>query len=333
MRYVALKKVQKGMVLARPLIGDEGILLVKEHCAITDNIYKRISDIGYQGVYIEDEMFNDVSVEDVITDDIRVSAYEALSKGEYADCTDIAAQIVAQMRVPARLKLDLLDIKTEKNYEFRHCISVAVISVAIGIKMGLNEEQLNNLAVAGLLHDIGKFDVKKKVLRTNKVYTEKQMDEMKKHPIYSYEILKDIPTISSVSRNSILFHHENLDGTGYYSVAGEKLGLFPRILRVADTYDALTANRKHRDAFSPAYAFKDIAKDAGRIYDKAVVQAFISMYPMYPKGFEITLSNGETGVVIDNSEHSERPIIRLYSSGTEIDLYSNKGYRTIEIED
>lgn len=331
MRYLRIEHITPGMQLAKPIAGDNGRLLIGAGSKISETILKRMDSMGFQGAYIDTPGFEDIIIEDVIPDDLRARAFEALYTCDYVTCVSLAQSIVEEMKFKETLHMDLLDIKNDKNYEYRHCISVAVYAVTIGIKYGMTEEQLNNLAVAGLLHDIGKFDIKKRVLRTKHIYNDKEMDEMKKHPMYSYEELQSIPSITSVSRNSILFHHENLDGTGYYGITSEKLGIFPRILRIADTYDALTARRKHREAYAPAYAMEYIMSNVGNIFDKELVDIFVRQFPFYPVGFTLKLSNGELAVVVSNKSNSMRPLVRRLD-GTDIDLGLDAAYRSVMIE-
>ncbi len=332
MQYLRIEHLNPNMELAKPIIGDDGRLLVGARHKISETVLKRMVSMGFQGAYIETPGFEDILIDDVIPDELRAQAFDALYRNDYPACVPLAKKIVREMKYKETLKLDLLDIKNNNNYEYRHCVSVAVYAVALGIGYGLSEEHLDNLAVAGLLHDIGKFDVKRRVLRAKHLYNDKEMDEMKKHPMFSYEDLKDYPSISSVSRNAILFHHENLDGTGYYGIAGEKLGLFPRILRVADTYDALTAQRQHREAYSPAYAMEYLMSNVGTLFDKTVVDVFSKEFPIYPNGFTLKLSNGEIAVVVSNSENSMRPIVRRMDK-QEINLLSNPEYRSVLIDE
>lgn len=331
MQYLRIEHITPGMQLAKAIVGDDGRLLVGAGNKISETVLKRMDTMGFQGAYIETPGFEDIVIEDVIPDELRARAFDALLKGDYTDCVYIAKDIVQEMKYKETLNLDLLDIKNDKNYEYKHCISVAVFSVAIGIKCGMTEEQLNNLSVAGLLHDIGKFDVKKRVLKAKHVYNDKEMDEMKKHPMYSYEELQSIPSVSSVSRNSILFHHENLDGSGYYGITSEKLGVFPRILRIADTYDAFTARKKYREAYAPAYAMEYIMSNVGNIFDKTLVDIFTRQFPFYPVGFTLKLSNGELAVVVSNTGNSMRPLVRRMD-GKDINLGLDADYRSVMIE-
>lgn len=331
MQYLRIENLTSGMQLAKPIVGEDGRLLVGAGRSISETILNRMKSMGFQGAYIDTPGFEDIVIEDVITDGLRAEAFEALYQGDIPRCAAIAKKMVQEIKYRETLNLDLLDIKNNKNYEYKHCVSVAVFAIVLGVGCGLNEEQLDNLAVAGLLHDVGKFEIKKKVLRAKHVYNDKEMDEMKKHPMYGYEMLQTYPSISSVSRNSILFHHENIDGTGYYGVAGEKLGVFPRILRVADTYDALTAGRQHREAFTPAYAIEYIMGNVETLFDKNIVETFVRQFPFYPTGFTLKLSNGEVVVVISNEGNSMRPKVRRMDR-TNIDLATDSDYRSVLIE-
>lgn len=332
MQYLRIEHLSPDMELAKAIVGEDGRLLVGARHKISETVLKRMINMGFQGAYIETPGFEDIIIEDVIPDELRAQAFDALYRNDYSACVSLGKKMVQEMKYTETLKLDLLDIKNNKNYEYKHSVSVAVYAIALGMGFGLTEDQLINLAAAGLLHDVGKFDVKRRVLNAKHVYNDKEMDEMKKHPMYSYEDLKELPLISSVTRNSILFHHENLDGSGYYGITAEKLGVFPRILRVADTYDALTAQRQHREAYSPAYAMEYLMSNVGTLFDKDVVDVFAREFPIYPNGFTLKLSNGEVAVVVSNSGNSLRPLVRRMDK-VDINLATDPDYRSVIIEE
>ena len=332
MRYVPSEHIKKGMIIALPIMADNGSVLVNSGLPISDAVIRHVNTMGIQGVYIEEAGFEDIIVEDILPQRIKNAAYDALMQGDYDLCVSIAKEMVREIKSLRNKTINLIDLKSFKNYEYHHCVSVAMYAICLGYALKMTDEQVDNLAVAGILHDIGKFDVKKRVLNTKQIYNDKQMDEMMKHPMYSYEELKDYTSVSSVSRNAVLFHHENLDGSGYYKITADKLGIAPRILRIIDTYDALTATRRQRAAFSPAVSFKIIVKDAGKIYDKELVRTFIKTFPMYPIGYTVRLSHDVYAVVVSQTDDMERPIVRTFS-GEEINLHKDTSYKGIKIED
>lgn len=327
MYYMSIKHLKPDMILAKPIIGENGNILLNRGSKISQMTLRRIVEMGFQGAYIDLPVFSDIEVDDIISHEVRLKAFEALRSYDIPGAVQMAKQFVKELKYKEVLKLDLLDIKNDKNYVYKHCISVCIFAIVLGIASGMNEEQLNNLAVAGLLHDIGKLEIKKRVLYSKNKFNSKDMDEMKKHPVLAYESLQEYGMVSSVSRNSVLFHHENLDGSGYYGIGEEKLGIFPRILRIVDTYDSLTTMKKYRDAQPPAQAIEYLMANVGTLFDRDMVELFVKCFPMYPVGFTVRLSNDEVGVIASNADNPMRPWIRLFD-GKNINLALDADYRS-----
>lgn len=332
MHYLSIKYLQPGMLLAKPIIGDNGSVLIKEQNRITETTLKRLVEMGFQGAYLDTPLFSEIEVDDIIDSDLRLKAFQSLQSWDIPRAVQAAKQIVQVLKYKDVLKLDLLDIKNDKNYLYKHSISVCIFAVVLGIAMDMKVEQLENLAMAGLLHDIGMREIKEDVLNSKDRYSPAEMEEMKKHPKIGYELLKDQPLITSVSRNAILFHHENLDGSGYYETPADQVGIFPRILRVADVYDSLTAMRKHREAHTPAEAIEYLMANAGTLFDKEVVEAFVQRFPLYPVGFTVRLSNGEAAVILSNESNAMRPKLKLFK-GNVVDLATDSNYRSVLIKE
>lgn len=330
MHYIKMEHLQNGMVLGKSIVGDNGQVLLNAGNVLSPSVLARMVDFGFQGAYVDNPVFSDIQVEDIIDTQLSLDAFAALSSNKIETAISIAKKMFRELKYKEVVNVDLLDIKSDKNYVFKHSISVAVFSIVIGIGLQLNEEQLENLAIAGLLHDIGKLHIDKKILYSKNKYSTADMDEMKKHPIIAYEMLKEQPLVSSVSRNAILFHHENIDGTGYYQNANEQIGIFPRILRVADVYDSMTTLKKYRDSSSPSQAIEYIMAHAGSLFDSAVVDVFVKKFPLYPKGFTLLLSDKTLAVVTDSKSNSMRPKVRLFN-GKNVDLASDPAYRSVTI--
>ncbi len=327
MHYIKIDHLQSGMVLAKSIIGDNGSVLLSAGKEITANILSRMVEMNFQGAYISNPLFEDISVEDIIDTDLSLQAFAALSSNNIEKASSIARKIVQDLKYKDVVNVDLLDIKSDKNYVYKHSISVCIFSVVIGLGMQLPLDTLDSLAVAGMLHDVGKLKINEKVLLSKNKFSRHDMEEMEKHPIIAFELLKDQPLVSSVSRNAILFHHENLDGSGYYHTPADQLGLLPRILRVADVYDSLTTLKTYREENSPAEAIEYIMANAGTLFDTEVVNIFAKKFPLYPVGFTILLSNKALAVVTNNKDNPMRPQIRLMN-GTNVDLATDPNYRS-----
>lgn len=161
--------------------------------------------------------------------------------------------------------------------EKEHSLNVFTISEKIAKNADLTSDQIKDLHYAAKLHDIGKIVIDFPVIFNDRKLTEKEWTEVKRHSEYGYRILSSSYEFSRVSE-IVLLHHENYDGTGYpKGIAGENIPIQARIIRIADSYDAMINNRPYRDALSKEYAKDELIKNKGSLYDPKLVDIFISM--------------------------------------------------------
>lgn len=330
MRYLTIKNIRPGMVIARPLLDEKGNILLNKGNKLTSTVFSRIQTLEVQGLYIEDEISEGIVVEDLIAPDLKINAVKALMANDISRAIQFAKEVVKDLKRLDSLKVNLIDIKNNQNYTYKHCVSTCIYSVIIGLAFRMTEEQLENLAVAAILHDIGKFGVEEKVLHKKGKLTQEEMELMKAHPRIAYDKLSSIQEISSVSRNAILYHHENVDGSGYYKLPKDKQTAYTKILHVVDVYDALCSERKYREAYSPSEAIEYIMGNIDKMFDRTVVKALVYNFPLYPIGLTLRLSNGEEAIVYSNEINSMRPVIRTMD-GRLVDLSTDSEYRSITI--
>jgi diguanylate cyclase (GGDEF)-like protein len=153
-----------------------------------------------------------------------------------------------------------------------HSETVSALAAAIGAELGLDEAAVDQLALAGLLHDIGKIGIPDSLLQAPRALTPAEFETIKAHPALGYSLLEGLG-IAPIDE-WILHHHENWDGTGYPDkLAGEEIPLGARIIRVADAFEAMTANRPYRAAQSVQYALDELRTNAGTQFDVAAVRA------------------------------------------------------------
>lgn len=330
MRYITIKNIKPGMKLARPLLDEQGNILLNAGNTLSTHVYNRIQTMEIQGLYIDDEISQGIEVQDLIDPVEKRIAMKHLMSGDLRKVLSFTNMVVEELKRKKTLQVNVIDIKNTKNYTYKHSVSCCVYATVVGVAMGLSEEQLKNLAVAAIYHDIGKFEISESILHKRGKLTDEEMAVIKTHPQKSYDKLTEIPEISSVSRNAVLYHHENIDGSGYYGIKEEQQTIVTRILRLADAYDALTSVRKYREAFSPSEAIEYIMGNAGTLFDAEVVAAFTSKFPLYPVGTTIRLSNNEQGIVYSNEINNIRPVIRTMDDRL-IDLSTDISYRNVII--
>lgn len=167
--------------------------------------------------------------------------------------------------------LDLKDLNTGV-----HSTRLAEWGMRVGQELGLSEEELQNLEVAALLHDIGKVGIPDAILRKPARLDPEEYALMKKHPEYGWAVLRILPGFERAALD-ILHHHENYDGKGYPAGLKEtEIPVVSRIVSVIDAFDAMVSSRPYRNGLPPEEAVRRLIESSGTQFDPAVVQCFLS---------------------------------------------------------
>jgi HD-GYP domain-containing protein (c-di-GMP phosphodiesterase class II) len=172
---------------------------------------------------------------------------------------------------------DLLSLRTHDYYTYTHSVNVAVLSVGLGMALGMAKEEIRMLGIGAMLHDVGKSAVPSTIINKAGRLDDDEYRIIQTHPTEGEKILclnRDIPRESLIAVSQ---HHERLSGRGYpNNKAGQELQPFGRITAIVDCYDALTTTRSYQAARTPFMALSIITKDAGD-YDADILQIFIKM--------------------------------------------------------
>ena len=163
-------------------------------------------------------------------------------------------------------------------YTVGHQRRVSQIACTIGREMGLSEDRLHNLRMAGTLHDLGKFAIPSDLLSKPGKLTPQEFALIKTHPQVAYNILEPI-TLPGNTAKIILQHHERLNGSGYpQGLKGEEILLEARILGVADVMEAMCSHRPYRASLGLAETLDELTRNKGILYDAAVVETCLKLY-------------------------------------------------------
>jgi putative nucleotidyltransferase with HDIG domain len=186
----------------------------------------------------------------------------------------------------------LCKLRRHDAYTFSHGVNVSALSVAFGASLGLDAKGLRELGLAGLFHDIGKTGVSDAILNKPGQLTPVEFEQVKNHPGFGRELLKDRGLPEAVLRG-VAEHHEKWGGTGYpLGLAGEDVHPFGRIISVTDVFDALTSKRAYKDGVLQTRALGVLYSMRERDYPPGLVERFIKFMGPYPVGSLVRLSNG-----------------------------------------
>lgn len=396
MRRVAIDKVEPGMVLGKSVFRDNFDILLNRGVTLTSDYITRLKVRGHTTVYVSDAETADVIIPDPISDKIRAMATKDVQKA-YKLTQSILVKIESEtseaiiksinspkfkksfLQNPVLKQLcenvnyfledvmsqnvlsGLNSIKSFDNYTYEHSIDTAVLSTIIAKKLLLDLGKLKQLAIGEFLHDVGKIFIDEKIINKPGKLTPEEYEKMKMHPVYGFELLKDVEETEGVTSHIPFQHHERQDGRGYPRGLrgsnkidmgsltgllkfheGDKLILLAEIAAIADFYDACISDRPYRRGLPPDLVLELINTGSGSQFNKELVDCFLKVVPKYPVGYEIKVKCGEykdfTGVVASLNLHqlSHPKILLLNDNQTnkiksiEIDLSTYSGF--IEID-
>jgi len=163
-------------------------------------------------------------------------------------------------------------IEAKDKYTLGHSERVSQYAVDIATKLNLPQNQINEIKIAGMLHDVGKIGISDEILHKPAKLSKAEFEEMKRHPSIGTWILNTL-NLSENTINAINYHHERYDGTGYpLGIPGKDLPIETQIISLSDAYDAMTSERPYRDAMSPEEAIKEIKKNADTQFNPQLVE-------------------------------------------------------------
>lgn len=348
MIYLPTEHLKPGMVLARDIYffvsNPYHVPLLTKGQKLTSLYINKIKARNISGVYIVSSVLEDVEVSTVIDEQLRTKAmadiitvfkaYETdgLDPQAINKIRNVAKDLVLSILSKDKVLLNLIELKTYDDYTYSHCLCVAITGVIIGVSLGLTEKMLNDIAMAALLHDIGKQDISIDIINKPTQLSDEEYNVIKAHPQNAVERLKKQNLVSPMVLSGILSHHEKCDGTGYpLGLSGKDIPFYGKVLAVADVYDALTSNRPYRKAWFPSEAIEYMMGCTDTHFDFEILTAFLKNVTTYPVGTYVTLSNGQHAVVVKHlSENTLRPVVRIIeedgSSGGDINLLSDMNY-------
>jgi HD-GYP domain len=326
MRRVQIDNVDYGAKLAKTIFNSDGGVLLSAGLEIRDSFIQKLVKYGIREIYIEDDFSSDLQIKDAVCETTRNEARalitNLMNNYHFSESLDVEElkntvyRIIEELLLQKDILYNLSDIKSVDDYTFQHCVNVCILSLITGIGLDFDLNQLRELGIGAILHDIGKLFIPKEIIQKPSQLTVEEFEHIKKHTVLGYELLKKIDKISLASAFISFGHHERYDGTGYpLQLKGENIHIYARIVAVADVYDALTSNRVYRKKLKESEVYEYITSLAIHHFDPRVVDSFVKHVSIYPVGTGVLLNTGERALVIkSNIKLPTRPRIRIFSN-------------------
>lgn len=194
-----------------------------------------------------------------------------------------------------------------------HTIEVTIFSLLVGVGMGYNKKRLLPLAMVAFLHDVGMYKIPPAILNKKGKLSEREFEEIKRHPEISAGILSKLGDKFAWLANLSLQVHERVDGTGYpRGLKEDKIHEFAFIIGLVDMYSAMIKARPYRGSFEKTRAMKDIISSSKGKFPAKVVKVFLNQISFFPVGCQVKLNDRSAGrVITTNPEFPLKPIVEI----------------------
>jgi len=355
--YISTTRLQPGMIIDQSITDATGRVMIKRNVYLDQYQIEYLMSRGISGVYITDTLEDDgkpgiepakkkiiipsaskkVIARERVDDPTKVEMSETvkarvnegiqyLFKNTNADNFSGAAMQVSKdlteaIMTNSAVAIDINTLKVSDEYTFKHSVDVAMISMIIGKRHGLSRDEIREIGVAGLLHDMGKSKIPTEILNKPGKLTDEEFALMKRHPYDGYQILKDRGGFSNAVLAGVLQHHEKINAGGYpMGLPKDQIHLFGRLIAVADIFDALVTKRPYKDAFPMREAVEMIMSMTGEL-DISCINSFLGSVICYPVDSVVELSNGQLCKVVANVPmYPLRPRVVAIDTGEVYDL-------------
>lgn len=219
----------------------------------------------------------------------------------------------------------------DEEFLIRNSVLCAMTSYMLAKWTKFPEKDWMQIAMAGLLHDIGNVRVDPAILNKTTRLTQEEIQEIRKHTLHGFRLLENGTALNQGVWLTALQHHERLDGSGYpMKVKGDKIHPYAKIVAIADIYHAMTSSRKYRVAKSPYLVLEELQAESFGKLEPVYVQTFIEKTTQLHFGVYVKLNDGRVGeIVFTDRNYPTRPMISVH--GTVVNLIQERDLFIVEV--
>lgn len=201
----------------------------------------------------------------------------------------------------------------DQDYYYHNAVLSALTSYKIAQWCGYPQKDWLQAAFAGLLHDVGNVKVDASLLQKPTPLTADEVEEVRRHTTYGYQLLRNVTAINEGVRLAALQHHEKIDGSGYpLHLEGTQIHFYAKIVAVADIFHAMTLEKAYRKAQSPYLVLEQLLTESFGKLDPVIVQTFIQKTTDLYNGTRIRLSDGRHGeIIFTDRSNPTRPMVQV----------------------
>lgn len=353
MKEVFVDDLKGTEILAVPVITESNVVLIQSDTILKQEYIDKLKEHNQLLVYVKDDIANTTAdgtrhifnIDETINRTQEIVG-KVLDRHIYKRNSDLsiigeaAEEIIDSVISDPDVINSMTEIRNISTDLYTHCINVCSLSTVMALKLKMTKKQVKNIAMGAILHDIGLKYIQAPYIDVSEdELSPKDELEYKKHTIYGYSSIQDENWISDISKEIILLHHENIDGTGFpFQHNGSKIKMEIRIVSVCDEFDSLISGIGNKQ-LKMYEAIEYMKVHAEREYDGAIVKKLLESVAVYPVGMQVLTNENEVGEVIrQNKDVADRPVMKMvrHSDGSTYTEYVEKDllkYLTVFIID
>ncbi|WP_123041323.1 HD-GYP domain-containing protein [Cohnella candidum] len=324
MLLIPVQDLVEGDLLGKGLYTPDGRLMLKQGIRLNDRMIEGIKRLGQHYIYVEmaDHRASETGWDwktnlRSLTEDLLTRCFESVRRNDglpVKPIFDWADHLSGLLAEKTEVKIGPADLSQEREELIAHSLNVCFLSVMTAKALGYRENELRDVAIGSLLHDIGLAVPLEDKLVLN-------------HPMIGFDVLRRLPGLSIPSLQIVLQHHERIDGRGFpHGIRGDAFRQPSQICALASEFDDFM-NRSLTPR-TPCEGFDFVMSKIDNAYDYSVVRAFLNVFEPYPVGTAVTLTGSLEGTVVEtNPGCPSRPIIRLRATGDRFDLMQHTTFR------
>lgn len=322
-----IANLKGGEILAKTVMTSDYKILLSEGVKIRKEYIEKLKELGIKEVVIEDEINTqevrilkdetEKKFKDKVQNIIEKHTYR--HSKELVELSKTADNIISNLLEEEEVMERIYDIKERNPDIYEHSINICSLAILMSLKMKISQDKIHDIGVGCLLHDLGlRYITVNYVDRNIEEFSEPELAEYKKHPIYGYSALKDETWISELSKEIILYHHENIDGSGY-PLKFIEVPIEVKIVNICEQFDEMICGigYRRRKVFE---AIQYLKNNKGILYDSKLIDVLLRFTAVYPAGSYVLTNEGEIGIVLrQNKNYPDRPFIKI--------IYDKRGDR------
>lgn len=339
-KRIEQSNLTEGMTIAIDIISPDGIFLISKDTLLTPaHITKINNHMILDEIYIStDQPSTDENLEIPITETAAFIEFSFKYDQQVQEVGEQLSHIVATGSIPKdaldNIVVDIMDTANSESHLFsymcrltaaddvtyNHSMNVSLLAGIFGKWLNYSQNKIKELALAGLLHDIGKIRINADILNKTTRLSDSEFDYLKQHTTLGYEILAK-SDLSLGIKQSALMHHEKMNGAGYpLGLELDRIHDFAKIISIVDIYDAMTAERPYHKRTHPFNVIRMFEEESYGELDSHYLYIFLERIAHNFLGDHVELSDDSNGTIIFINQRSpSRPLIQK-SDGTIIDL-------------